>query len=465
MKFPDLKSYISSLSNTKKVVIGFSVFLAIALLITGIALLIFFAKKSQDSNSSKSVASSNKNTGNANFGNANSENDTAEKVKYTGMLDMLKGLSDSSEKLSIEYQKIYKEGYSMSNESIISDALNDKLNNSIYYEKDGEVASVGSIIKGEYKQGYNYASGNIVQSLRIQVSVMLDNNGYFNRNHMNDKMLDIAKLSYDMGMNTYYASDEYKTKEYKKNGYSDAKNNLPKKKLDEKEYQIVYDKGWDEYYASDEYKNKVINDYTKMGYADASNGLPKKELEEEYQIAYNKGWDEFTDNWITNRAKIENEQKLAGILFSILGFEINMGIPLLYEKSFYDGYYMSNENILKEALAGNLNTLIVGYVYSGGISYVKGYVGKILLDDYAYAYNEGKRSLIDPSYRINGLRYDDPTYPVKFNTLRKMANDAGFAEAISVPFPPIVNTGNNMIPTSRNGTNSDSLGGGVILTY
>jgi len=438
MKLPDLKSYISSLSYTKKVAIGFSVFLAIALLITGIVLLIFFMKKSTKNPKNETSPPKNviqtvdnkqqeewQNMGFTDFMNnrpkqtfddLNMQNNYnigwneisniwninqsvfENQQKINGMSDMLNGLPDRSSELFVKYQMPYREGYSMSNETIISDALTGKLDKYNYYNYGVFTVSFGSVFKSEYSRGYDEAKGyNYNFTQPVNASGPFEN-GYFKKSLMSPKMLEIT--------------------------------------------DVLYKKGQNDYYASDEYKNKVIEDYTKMGYADAGNELPKKELEEEYQIAYNKGWDEFMDNWITNRAKIENEQKLAGILFSIRGYDIgdNMGLPSLYEKSFYDGYYMSNENILKEALAGNLNTLIVGYVYSGDIPYIKGYIGKILLDDYAYAYNEGKRSLIDPSYRINGLRYDDFTYSDKFNTLRQMTNDAGFADAIATPIGTSIGT-------------------------
>lgn len=424
MKISDLKSYFLEFSTTKKIAIGASVGLLIALLITGIILLVYFLVKRSRKNSDIKKVDVNTSTdansraksdeiahwrseGRSDFMNNKSKrtldnldiqaaynsgwdemsdlwniNKTIleNQHKMSGMVDMLDGLPDRSSDLFVKYQIPYKEGYTMSDENIISDALAGKLNGYNYYNSGGFAISVGAILKNEYSRGN--PSNNEPRNF-VNVGPF-DEYGYFKKSLMSAKMREIAETIYNMGVRDYYASDEY--------------------------------------------KNKMIADYTKMGYSDAGNELPKKELEEEYQIAYNKGWDEFMDNWITNRAKIEKEQKLVGIYFSIMGQGSDISPPILYQKSYFEGYYMSNEDILKEALLGNLNELSTGYVNVGGYLYPERSVGDILSRSYSYGKREGEQLLIDPSYRLSGANIG-LTYPAKLQTLTQMAYDLGLSES------------------------------------
>ena len=178
--------------------------------------------------------------------------------------------------------------------------------------------------------------------------------------------------------------------------------------------------------------------YINMGYDDAFNKKTKQILdiapyasEVNPQIYYDEGWNKFMAYWDLNQTKIENETKLEGIKFAIMGLD---GLidqrPIRYQKPFADGYYMSDDGIIKEAFSGNLDKLPAGYttVYIGSSFMMspKGFIGILIKNAYVYGKNDGQSVSADPLYRVGGiLRYDD-SHTERVKLLQKMAYDSGF---------------------------------------
>lgn len=178
--------------------------------------------------------------------------------------------------------------------------------------------------------------------------------------------------------------------------------------------------------------------YINMGYDDAFYNQPKQILniapyasEVNPQIYYDEGWNKFMAYWDLNQTKIENETKLEGIKFAILGLD---GLidqrPIRYQKPFADGYYMSDNDIIKEAFSGNLDQLPAGYtnVYIGSSIMIspKGFIGILIKNAYVYGKNDGQGVSADPLYRVDGiLRYDE-SHTERVKRLQKIAYDSGF---------------------------------------